>query len=148
MKTFVIASFCLVALVSVYGFNYRNKEIKAEEGIEFFTGTWQQALEKAKKENKYIFLDAYASWCGPCKMMKHKTFTDKLVGDFYNKHFICVAMDMEKGEGPTLADKYSVEAYPTLIYFQPDGKLIGKATGFRKSKEFLEMGEQVVAKVK
>lgn len=149
MKTIAFAAISLAILLFVSGFKYRKSEIKTEDGIQFFTGTWQQALEKAKKENKYIFLDAYASWCGPCKMMKHKTFTDKAVGDFYNKHFVCIAVDMEKsGDGSILADKYSVEAYPTLIYLKPDGKLIGKAMGFRKSKEFLEMGEQVVAKAK
>ncbi|MBA3284676.1 MAG: thioredoxin family protein [Nitrosopumilus sp.] len=50
---------------------------------------------------------------------------------------------MEKGEGPVLAEKFSVEAYPTLIYFKSDGKVIAKVTGFRKSKEFLEIGEEV-----
>ncbi len=149
MKTIALTTISLAIILFVSGFKYRNSETKTEEGIQFFTGTWQQALDKAKKENKYIFLDAYASWCGPCKMMKHKTFTDKAVGDFYNKHFVCVAIDMEKpGDGPALAEKFSVEAYPKLIYLHPDGKLIGKAMGFRKSKEFLEMGEQVVSKAK
>lgn len=149
MKTISLAVISLTIILFVSGFKNRNSEAKVEEGIQFFTGTWQQAIDKAKKENKYIFLDAYASWCGPCKMMKHKTFTDKAVGEFYNKHFVCVAIDMEKsGDGPVLAEKYSVEAYPTLIYFKSDGKLIGKAMGFRKSKEFLEMGEQIVTKAK
>ena len=148
MKAIAFTTISLMILLFVSGFKYRKSNTNTDEGIQFFTGTWQQAIEKAKKENKYIFLDAYASWCGPCKMMKHKTFTNKDVGEFYNKHFVCVAIDMEKGEGPTLADKYSIEAYPTLIYFKPDGKLIGKAMGFRKSKEFLEMGEQVVTKAK
>ena len=149
MKTIALTSTLLIAMLVIYGFKTKNVQVKTEEGIQFFTGTWQQALDKAKKENKYIFLDAYASWCGPCKMMKHKTFTDKAVAEFYNKNFINVAIDMEKsGDGPALAEKYSVEAYPTLIYFHSDGKLIGKAMGFRKSKEFLEMGEQVIAKAK
>ena len=144
MKTTVLTSIFLLATSIIFGFKPKTAQMKTEEGIQFFTGTWQQALDKAKKENKYIFLDAYASWCGPCKMMKNKTFSDKAVGDFYNKNFICIAIDMEKGEGSALAKKYAVEAYPTLIYFKPDGKLIGKAMGFRKSKEFLEIGEQVI----
>ncbi|MBW6479654.1 MAG: thioredoxin family protein [Bacteroidales bacterium] len=41
------------------------------EGMVFFTGTWDEALAQAKKENKLIFLDIYASWCAPCKMLKN-----------------------------------------------------------------------------
>ena len=58
------------------------------DGIQFFTGTWDEALEKAKEENKLIFLDAYASWCGPCKRMSKSVFTDEKVGEFFNANFI------------------------------------------------------------
>lgn len=144
MKTIVITSTLIIATLVVLGFRANLEQSKTEEGIIFFTGTWQQALDKAKKENKYIFLDAYASWCGPCKKMKRTTFADKNVADYYNKNFINVAIDMEKGEGPTLANKYAVEAYPTLIYFKPDGKLIGKAMGFHSVSQFLEIGQKVI----
>lgn len=35
-------------------------------GIQFIEANWNKALEEAKKQNKLIFLDAYATWCGPC----------------------------------------------------------------------------------
>jgi thioredoxin 1 len=142
MKILVFSTAIAIIVFILFGFKTIPEQIKTEEGIQFFTGTWQQALDKAKRENKLIFLDAYASWCGPCKMMKHKTFTDKAVGDFYNKNFINVAIDMGKGEGPALAEKYAVEAYPTLIFVKSDAKLIGKVMGFRKSTEFLEIGQE------
>ena len=75
----------------------------AQEGIVFSDGTWFQLLEKAKKEDKVIFMDAYTTWCGPCKKMARETFTQKSVGEFYNTNFINVKMDMEKGEGIQLA---------------------------------------------
>lgn len=140
MKPIIITCTLLIATLIFFGFRSNSKPSIAIEGIQFFSGTWQEALDEAKKENKYIFLDAYTSWCGPCKMMKNKTFTDKSVGEFYNKYFINVAIDMEKGEGPALSNKYGVEAYPTLIYLKPNGMLIGKAMGFRKAKEFLDIG--------
>lgn len=143
MKTIVLTFTLFLATFIVFGFKQNTSQTKTDEGIQFFTGTWQQAIDKAKKENKYIFLDAYASWCGPCKMMKKKTFADKAVGVFYNKNFICVALDMEKGEGTSLSNKYSVEAYPTLIFLSPNGKLIEKAVGFRNAKEFLGMGVSI-----
>ena len=145
MKIVITIIAVVVSLISIYSFKTPSKTIiKSEEGIQFFTGTWQQALDKAKKENKLIFLDAYASWCGPCKKMKHKTFTDKSVGDFYNKHFINVAIDMEKGEGPVLAEKFGVEAYPTLVFVKADGKFLGKTTGFHNVDQFLELGQKAI----
>jgi len=56
---------------------------KTVEGIKFFKGTWEQALEKSEEEGKLIFLDAYASWCGPCKIMARTTFKDSKVGEFF-----------------------------------------------------------------
>lgn len=143
MKT-VLITIVLLSFIAFYGFTTLNKNTKAAKGIIFHSGTWQQALDLAKKENKIIFLDAYASWCGPCKKMKRITFADKSVADYYNKNFINVAIDMEIGEGPMLAERYSVEAYPTLIFIKPDGKLFGKIMGFHTVYQFLEIGQKVI----
>src|SRR5436305_1856241 len=84
-------------------------------GIHFIEDDWGYALKTAKDENKLVFLDIYATWCGPCKMLKQYTFTDSSVGDFFNKNFISISVDGEKGVGPQLAQQYSIEGYPTLI---------------------------------
>jgi thiol:disulfide interchange protein len=57
--------------------------VAAANGMEFFHGTWAQALAKAKKENKLVFLDAYTSWCGPCKQMQRNVFPQTTVGSFF-----------------------------------------------------------------
>ena len=143
-----IFSVILLALITAYSFTSRSKTttIKSdkEEGIHFFNGTWNQALIKANKENKIIFLDTYATWCGPCKLLKNKTFKDKNVADYFNEHFINVAVDAEEGEGIVLAEKYGVEAYPTLIFINSDGTLIGKTMGYYKSPNFLDLGKKVI----
>ena len=36
------------------------------QGIQFETGSWKEVLQKAKQENKLIFVDLYTTWCGPC----------------------------------------------------------------------------------
>ena len=91
--------------------------------IEFREGNWEQMLKMAKKEKKMIFVDCYTSWCGPCKMLAKNIFTQDSVADFYNANFICFQIDMEKGEGPELARKYGVAAFPTLLYVDKDGML-------------------------
>lgn len=112
----------------------------AQEGIVFSDGTWFQLLEKAKKEDKVIFMDAYTTWCGPCKKMARETFTQKSVGEFYNTNFINVKMDMEKGEGIQLAREYKVRAYPSLLFIDGDGKLVHRSVGFHNRDQFLELG--------
>ena len=44
------------------------------QGIDFFHGTWKEAMEKAEKEDKILFVDAFAKWCGPCKTMSKASF--------------------------------------------------------------------------
>ena len=113
-----------------------------EEGIEFFHGSWSEALKKSKKEDKLIFLDAMAAWCGPCKMMAAKTFTDKEVGEFFNKNFINFKMDMEKhDEGPRLSKKFGLRAYPSLYLLDENEEIIQHTLGYQDAKSLIEFGE-------
>jgi thiol:disulfide interchange protein len=66
-------------------------------GIRFMDATWEQVMAEAKKQEKLIFVDAYTTWCGPCKVMAQNVFTQKEVGDFYNRYFVNYKLDMEKG---------------------------------------------------
>lgn len=61
--------------------NYANTP--DELGIQFFEGSYAVALAKAKAENKLLFVDIYASWCGPCKRLKATTFRDPEVGAYF-----------------------------------------------------------------
>ncbi len=115
-------------------------------GINFISGTWAEALQTAKKEGKPVFLNISASWCGPCKMLKARTFPNPEVGQFYNTHFINVEVDGEKGEGAKLAGKFNIRGYPTFIFFDPRGKIIAQTTGYRNPKQFIELGKQVIKK--
>ena len=111
------------------------------QGIEFFHGTFEEAKEKAKAEDKIIFVDAYASWCGPCKRMAATTFKDESVGEFYNKTFVNLKIDCEKGEGPKFRSKYPVSAFPTLMFIDPNGEVVLKTKGAQKVDGILELGK-------
>lgn len=114
-----------------------------EEGIKFYYNL-EEAKKVAKAENKLIFLDGYASWCGPCKMMDRKVFSNSSVGAFYNKHFISVKIDMDKNA--RLRNFYKVRAYPTLLYLNADGEIISKKVGYHDSEDFVELGEKAKSK--
>ena len=108
-----------------------------ETGVQFETLSFDEAIKKAKKENKLIFLDAYAVWCGPCKMMDRTTFQSEEVAKVFNKNFINIKIDMEKGEGPDIARKYQVRAYPTMMLINGDGKVEKRILGYMKDTQIL-----------
>ncbi len=116
------------------------------QGIEFFHGTWQEALAKAKAEEKLIFVDAYASWCGPCKRMAKETFPDPKVGEYFNANFLCLKIDMEKGENAEFAGKYPVNSYPTLMFIDYSGKIVMKEIGAKNVEQLLETGKKAMGR--
>lgn len=111
-----------------------------ETAIQFETSSWKEILAEAKRSNKLIFLDAHTSWCGPCKVMKADVFTNKEVGELYNRNFVNAYIDMEKGEGPALQKEYEVRYYPTLLYINGDGAIVHKVVGSCSVEKFLQHG--------
>ncbi|VBB48257.1 Thioredoxin domain-containing protein [uncultured Paludibacter sp.] len=101
----------------------------------------KDALAKAKTENKLIFIDAYASWCGPCKLMAKEIFPQKEVGDYYNAHFVNLKLDMEAPENLETAKKYDVKAYPTYLYLNPDGEVVHRALGSMPAEDFIKVAK-------
>ena len=133
-KTFLA---CILAIVSACISTISAQE---NEGVAFLEGkTFAEAVEVAKESGKKIFLDCYTSWCGPCKMVARDIFPKKVAGDYFNQEFINIKIDMEKGEGPELAKRLGVKAYPTFVMFDSQGKEIGRLVGSRASAaDFVE----------
>ena len=107
------------------------------QGVDFFQGSWQEALAAAKKQRKLVFVDAYTVWCPPCKAMNRNTFPNAKVGEFFNDKFVSYKFDMEKGEGLSFADKYQVLAYPTLLFINFKGDVVHKAMGYKSPNELI-----------
>jgi len=120
------------------------KQAENNTGIEFAHIKFQEALEKAGNEDKLIFLDAYASWCGPCKYMSAKIFTNPEVGSYFNEKFVNLKIDMEKGEGPSLARRYSVGAYPTLYIINRNGDVVAKQVGALDAERLMKFAQKAV----
>lgn len=118
------------------------------KGIQFFKGTFAQALAKAKSEGKPLFVDFYAVWCGPCKKMEKQIFTQPEVGEYFNKHFVAVQLDAEKPENVDVAKTYKVEAFPTLGIFDGEGKALSINVGYMNAQELMAMAKTAVGEVK
>jgi thioredoxin-like negative regulator of GroEL len=124
----------IVALISSYSFGQ----------ISFEHGTLEEALAKAKQAKKPLFVDVYGTWCGPCKQMAATAFIDPEVTSYYNSNFISLKLDGEKNDGPGVMQKYGISAYPTLLYFNAKGELVGKVVGGQQAKQLLSKGKDIV----
>ena len=102
-------------------------------------------LEKAKKEGKLVFVDFYATWCGPCKVMDKNVLSDKRVGDYFNENFISYKVDAD-GPGSHIAAIYEIKSLPTLLFLDSDGEVLAEkdaALGIRELKSLAQKALQL-----
>lgn len=122
------------------------------KGIQWTTGlTWGQVKEKAKQENKFIFMDCYATWCGPCKAMDKEIYPDEKVGVLVNENFIAVKVQMDSTANdiepirkwyPSVKEiktRYTIPGYPAFLFFSPEGELVHQDVGFKPVKDFVAL---------
>src|SRR2546423_1858872 len=109
----------------------------AQTNIHFEDITLQQALVESRNANKPVFFMGFASWCEHCKRMKESVFTQDSVTDYYNSHFICMMMDLEKGDGIALAKKFYVASFPTFIFLDSSGTVMYQAAGELSAGDFI-----------
>ncbi|WP_299553861.1 thioredoxin fold domain-containing protein [Seonamhaeicola sp.] len=117
--------------------------------------TLEEAVKLQKETPKKIMMDVYTNWCGPCKMLDRNTFHNKDVVDYVNKYYYAVKFNAEGNEkinydgktftnpnyNPSLANRrnsahelsryFQVQAYPTIVFLDENGKLIFPLRGYK-----------------
>ena len=110
-------------------------ESVANNGIRWTEGlTWEQVKQKAKQENKYIFLDCFATWCAPCKKMDLDVYTNDTVGSYFNEKFISVKVQMDK----TKKDKWGLNVLAFDVELKDNEKKM-RVDMLNDAKEMLEV---------
>ncbi len=105
--------------------------------ITFSNKSYPSAMTEAKKEKKGLFLDFYADWCEPCKIMEKEVFVLPEVGEYFDKHFICLKIDVEKPENKEIVQKYQVNALPTMLFINNKGEVLQVLNGVATPADFL-----------
>lgn len=135
----------LLSLLSLNGYT--------KDGVKFTQlTTWQDVIAKAKMEQKYIFVDCYTTWCGPCRLMNRIVFVESEFGEVFNKEFISVKLQMDttsrdndfvkqwQKESHSFTQLYHINVYPTYLILTPEGKVVNKLVGSNiEYKDFLEL---------
>jgi thiol-disulfide isomerase/thioredoxin len=128
-----------------------------EKGMHFeHDQNWAEIKAKALAENKFIFVDAFTTWCGPCKMMAANIFPQDSVGAFYNANFINlkVQLDTTKKDNDKvkawyqdardIKQNYKVNVFPTYLFFSPKGELVHRAVGSSEASVFINKGKDAL----
>lgn len=118
--------------------------------------SWESLIQKAKRENKYIFLNVYADWCIPCKNMEKEVYSKTTVGDYINDKFIPLKVQVDSlsdkleqniklcNEGKTLNREYQVTSLPAYLFFSPTGAIVHKGLGAMSESEFIELASNAL----
>lgn len=134
-----------------------NLSAQTETSIEFEKKlSWPQIQEKAAKDGKYIFIDAFTTWCIPCKEMELNVFTNKDVADFFNKNFINISVQMDttkndnqhtrnwRKQARAFAKDFLVSSYPTYLFVNSNGSVVHRIAGSLDATVFLERGKMAL----
>lgn len=155
-KTLLLLLTSFVGIIALSGFI--NKKYEALDGSNKINWvTIEEAQELQKKEKRPIYIDVYTTWCGPCKMMSSKTFTNKAVIEMMNEKFYAVKFDAESntaldfngksyaspGRNHSFTSYLQIKAFPTSVFIDSDLNTITNVAGYFGPKEFLPMLEYI-----
>jgi len=118
----------------------------ASQGMDFFHGSFEDALLLAAEEDKLVFVDVYTIWCGPCVVMQESVFPLPEVGEFFNERFINYKLDAENEDqnGPELAALYDIGVYPTYLILDHEGSELSRASSALPSDQFISLVQRML----
>jgi len=102
----------------------------------------QSALKRAKAEKKLIFMDLWTEWCPPCQYLQKNVFPSA-EGQAALQRMVPFSALVEKKdrtpmpEGMKLAQQFHLEAFPTMVILDANGKEVRRQVGaFRSGADF------------
>lgn len=106
--------------------------------IKFLRGPLSEAVTRAQAEKKPVMIDFITDWCMWCDTLDRNTYTNAKVAAFVSDNVVPIKIDAEKGEGISLAKKYGVSGYPTILLIKSDGEEIDRIVGYAPPEPFLK----------
>ncbi|OWY19332.1 thioredoxin family protein [Sphingobacteriales bacterium UPWRP_1] len=143
----------LILLISLCLLTTNFLQLSAQPvGINFCHDSWENLLQKARNEGKYVFVELYGNTCIHCRNMDTFVFTHPNVYILYNQHFVSTKINYSEDSQDfsyyELAHSYSVdlsgEVLPVLLYFDYEGNLIRKETGGKSITDMIYIGNKVI----
>ena len=106
-------------------------------------GSLSDATARAARDNKLVFVDVYATWCGPCQDMDTDVYPRAEVNRLLTSDFVALRRDGERGEGLSIAQRYHVLGFPTMLVLDGNGAEIDRVTGGMSANDLVRTLEKI-----
>ncbi len=160
MKRKLTYTLVLVAVLAVsFAFTYKPAETVENTSHVAATIEWltfEEAMERNKTNPKKIFIDVYTDWCGWCKVMDKKTFSNPIVANYMSEKYYAVKFNAEQREDVIFRDhtfKFVASgrrgyhelaaalmqnkmSYPTVVFLDEEMNLLSPVPGFQPPESF------------
>ena len=110
--------------------------------VKFETKSTDAVREMAVRQGKLVFIDLYADWCPPCRMMEREVFSRM------DQRFVAAKYSTDKPTGRELMKKYGSGSIPLYLVFDTGGELLGRITGAADAETFMDNLRTIVARQK
>lgn len=98
--------------------------------------TLDDALEKARAENKLVLVDVAAIWCPTCRRLDNEIFANTQVREKINEKFIFSRLEYESPEGAEFLEKHEAVGFPNLWVLDSEGNVVKKLQVTFEPSEF------------
>lgn len=115
---------------SVYG-----DAVKADVKLNYVY-TLEDAVTQSRLQKKPIFFNCFADWAMPCHSMNQLVFSDKEIGDFMNKNFVNLFMDLSEKKNKSIAKRYKVSSFAHYLVLDADGNILLRISGGMPKDDF------------
>ena len=114
--------------------------------VKLFDGDFESLQKKARRRDQPFVVEFYTSWCGYCKKFDRDVLQSRTVGEYLNDRFIVYKLNAE--EEVSIAKRYGVSGYPTILIFNSKGDVVEKVAGYIGETQFLQLVKSLRAKEK
>jgi thioredoxin-related protein len=117
--------------------------------VNFAQAVFKSSFEAAQRDDKFVIVDFYTDWCKWCKVLEEKTYPDPAVKQIMDESFIFEKYNPEEAPsfnhdgktygGADVARAFNVRGFPTILFLEKDGTVIGSIPGFVPPEIFVKI---------
>jgi thiol-disulfide isomerase/thioredoxin len=107
--------------------------------VNFHKGSLNDVQRLAAIEGKPYFIDFYAGYCLPCRLMDETTFMDETLGAYVTANYIPLKLNIDDFDAYEVKVKYEVPALPTVMVFSSNGAMLETRTGAMSATDLLQL---------